>query len=922
MTRSWLLLAVVSVALASAIWLVPASIHIVSWPPAGPVRVALLAPLSRLWWVLGSTCVVMGSVAALARLRSGEDALGAFARAVAPLALLLVWVVPFLPWLPDRAPLLLALTGPLRWVIAAGAAAGTLASSGVLLGWSRSGPRARRPRWGIGWAPGLPGRATIFAISLALYLFFGFLSAAAIGPGADEPHYLIITHSLLVDHDLAIENNHTRGDYRAFFGGELRPDFLQRGRHEVIYSVHAPGLPALLLPAYAVAGYRGALAMICLIAALTALAVFDLAEAVGGRGAAWLTWLSVCATVPFLPHAWLIFPEMPGALIAAWAALWLWRPLPQRPATWRWRGLALAALPWLHTKFVVLLACLTAFLLVRLAARGERHDGLRWPRVKLAIALVSPIAVSVLLWLYSFYLMYGVFDPEAPYGGYTRLYVLNANIPRSLLGLLFDQKFGLLVYSPVYALAAAGCWLMLWRIELRWFATALALSAVALVISNARLYMWWGGSSAPARFLVPILPLLAPMIAVAIRDLRGVVGRAALAACLFVSLAVAFAGVAVPGRLLLFSEPHGSSRLVETVQNGSPLASALPTFTDENWRAPIALLLPWAVAGFVSLIVVRMLGRRLVPVATFWTATLGVATFGAAGSLAAGRTGASDRAGIIARGQLSLMAAYDGSRLWGFDYSSLTRLNQQQLIGVSAFLVPREPNAPVQDPHQLQGPFELPPGRYESRVWFDGGRARTGEAFLTSRNQLVLSRTRGPLTNPAVMSLDLPVPAVLWVGLSTEEAARAVRRIDIVPQYLVPRSERPAMDIHAMELIVNPPGAYIVYADANTYPEGGIFWTRDTHRGDVFVAPAGAVTLLLTLYQGPVSGPVSLNVGGQHLEVNLSREETRQIEVPVPGGMTLVPVSVQSSGMFRPADVDPRSGDVRWLGCQVRIDLR
>jgi hypothetical protein len=435
--------------------------------------------------------------------------------------------------------------------------------------------------------------------------------------------------------------------------------------------------------------------------------------------------------------------------------------------------------------------------------------------------------------------------------------------------------------------------------------------------------MWWGGSSAPARFLVPILPLLAPMIAVAIRDLRGVIGRAALAAGLLVSLAIAFTGVAEPRRQLLFSDPHGYSNLVETVQAGSPLASALPTFTDENWRAPILLLLPWAVAGLVSLIVVRMLGRRRpVPLATFWTATLGVVTFDLVGSLVAGRTAAPDRAAIIARGQLSLMDAFDGTRLSGFDYSSLTRLNRLQLLGISTLGVSRQPNDPVQDPHRLEGPFELPPGRYESHVWLEGGRTRDGEAFLTLRNQLVLARTRGPLTNPAVMSLDLPVPAALWVGLSTEEVARAVRRVEIVPQFIVPRSERPIIDVHAMEPIASHPGAYIVYADANTYPEGGIFWTRDTHEGDVFVAPAGAATLLLTLYQGPVAGPVSLHVGGQRLDVNLSRDETRQIEVPAPGGMTLVPVRVQAPGTFRPADVDPKSDDMRWLGCQVRIDLR
>jgi hypothetical protein len=44
------------------------------------------------------------------------------------------------------------------------------------------------------------------------------------------------------------------------------------------------------------------------------------------------------------------------------------------------------------------------------------------------------------------------------------------------------------------------------------------LAMVALfVAASARMYMWWGGSGAPARFLVPILPLAAPMIAVAFR---------------------------------------------------------------------------------------------------------------------------------------------------------------------------------------------------------------------------------------------------------------------------------------------------------------------------------------------------------------------------------------------------------------------
>src|SRR5690606_33264937 len=74
-------------------------------------------------------------------------------------------------------------------------------------------------------------------------------------PGGDEPHYLVITQSLLKDGDLRIENNHRQRDYRSYFGGELPPDFRVRGRDKLIDSIHAPGVSALVAPAFAIGGY-------------------------------------------------------------------------------------------------------------------------------------------------------------------------------------------------------------------------------------------------------------------------------------------------------------------------------------------------------------------------------------------------------------------------------------------------------------------------------------------------------------------------------------------------------------------------------------------------------------------------------------------------------------------------------------------
>ena len=81
---------------------------------------------------------------------------------------------------------------------------------------------------------------------------------------------------------MKIENNHRRADYGAFFNGELPPDYLRRGKNGAIYSIHAPGLPILLLPAYAIGGVRAAIVMMCLFGALAAVAVFDVAALLGG----------------------------------------------------------------------------------------------------------------------------------------------------------------------------------------------------------------------------------------------------------------------------------------------------------------------------------------------------------------------------------------------------------------------------------------------------------------------------------------------------------------------------------------------------------------------------------------------------------------------------------------------------------------
>ena len=647
------LLSVLSATLATALaaWLVPASIDIVSWTPAGPGRVAVFAPLYVLWIALG------GAIAAAIILRIGRVR----PDVVVPASLLWLWTLPFLPRLAEQWPLLLVLATPARWLIA-GAAAAIMAV--------RAAPSGQATRWR------LPGRSTAFAIALALYIFCGFRSLDTIGLTGDEPHYLVIAQSLLADHDLQIANTLTRGDYHAFFTDTLRPDYLQRGVNGAIYSIHAPGLAALVLPGYAAAGARGALVIVCLLAALASLAIFDTARTIGGPAAAWITWASVCLTVPFIPHAWSLYPEAAALAIVAWAIKWTVdglasTPRLARPAVaWCVRGVVVAVLPWLHTKFSVLLAALTVWALADL--RGRR---------RLSLAFLAPIAVSLAAWFAFFYVIYGRFDPLAPYGAYPNQFVALGNVPRSVLGLLFDQKFGLLLYAPVYAAAALGAWFAL--ADSRWRPLALgSLATIALFVgASARFYMWWGGSSAPARFLVPLTPVAAPLIAIALaQPPRG--WRALTAALGVMSVTIALTTMLGTDRRLLFSDPHGHSRLVDAFEASVPLDALMPTFTEEDWRTSLR---EWPA---------RI--RGAIPVEA--------------------------RREAVLRGEVAFVDAFDPRWRRAFDYATLSRLSPQAWLDRAHIEVDRG---------DFTVPLALPPGQYELRASVDESPFASKAAFRT-----------------------------------------------------------------------------------------------------------------------------------------------------------------------------------------------
>ncbi len=412
-------------------------------------------------------------------------------------------------------------------------------------------------------------------------LVLGAWSARPHLPGGDEPHYLAITQSLIRDGDLRVENNHHDPDFVAAFGN-LRPDFVKRGRDGEIYSIHAPGLAVLVAPAFALAGYRGAQATVIVVTAWASALVWLIGWRVTrSTGAAWFAWAAITGSVTFLLQGFMVFPDAPAAFVVA-ASVWLIVRLADAEdgvsaSALTAVSVALAALPWFHTRFSVLAAGLG--LVIGWLVLADRSRPMPERLRRLAVFGVIP-ALSAVAWFGYFQVIYGTPNPAVPYGdtsGPDGTHLSYA--PGGLTGLLLDQQFGLFVYAPVLGLALAG----LARLSKdRVGRAALAVAGVAglyLVIA-ATYWMWWAGVPAtPARLVTATLPVLAVPLARCWKERQQ--RRAAFVIALGVTLALALIVIGVDRAALAWNVRDGEARWLEWFGPVVNLRRGWPSFF---WR--------------------------------------------------------------------------------------------------------------------------------------------------------------------------------------------------------------------------------------------------------------------------------------------------------------------------------------------------
>lgn len=514
---------------------------------------------------------------------------------------------------------------------------------------------------------------------LVLALFTPHVAEWLNPPTGDEPFYLMTATSLIKDSDLNESNNYVDYQFWEFaptceemakphwgdvgpkalnsvpgvFAPGLRggcpntpegfeylpPHFSKDTLRPGSYTKHGIGLSVLIAPVYALGGRVLVMLFINFLAALIGLNCWLLAwEMTGRRGVAWWTWGAMLFISPLLPFAFLIFPAIPAALmvIYSWRRL---RLVAQARLVAQEKGeeavemngmgralligACLGALPWLHSVFLSISIPLFLYFLFGGRMRNWREILPGWSPLPVAMLLLPIIWLGGLFLAFYIYLYGSPLPNTQDHAGFAPLsYLWNGT-----LGLLFDQKYGLLIYAPAYLLAFTGLVLLGWRMsdhartrsrrsDLIWLGVAMLPNYLVMSDYN----QWWGEWGPPARYLVPLVPLLAAPLAITLAESRTLFTRIFFGLALLWSAVISVAWMYNPHLMFHWQDNNPAKMLTWLEDNielfkGVNLAGWFPSYVtslaangpEPNYPAIVSWI---GAALFIGIMVVFLTLRQ------------------------------------------------------------------------------------------------------------------------------------------------------------------------------------------------------------------------------------------------------------------------------------------------------------------------
>ena len=362
---------------------------------------------------------------------------------------------------------------------------------------------------------------TLLLVLICSILFFttSFVFVQIAPPRGDEPHYLIISQTLLKYHSLDVMQDYKNGDYRLFYPIVIAPH-VSRNASGQLLPLHSIGGPILWLIPFALFGRLGAVLFISLVSVLIILNIYKFLLTMGIRQSyAFLVSLAFAIASPLYIYSHLLFIEPIGALLC----IYVFRKAFQENLTISdlvISSVCLGILPWVHIRFALLEMILFFALLYKIYEQNKLKN------FKYYIYYLLPVTILfVLLEVYS-YKVWGTLNPaineindagkpDKPF----------AVLPFSgILGVFFDQEYGLLVNFPLFIFLFVGVVLTLKKKFLAYNLLILTLSIPYILIFTS-FRSWSGGWCPPARFILVLLPLYSFYLAYALQQINNILSN-------------------------------------------------------------------------------------------------------------------------------------------------------------------------------------------------------------------------------------------------------------------------------------------------------------------------------------------------------------------------------------------------------------
>lgn len=332
----------------------------------------------------------------------------------------------------------------------------------------------------------------IFLISFTIYIAFNLKDHFWIGDfkalRGDESDYLIVTKSIVQDHDLELENNYMNP----------RPEITKanwtwhavQGVGGHLYSAHGIGLPIMISPFYFLGGIFGTKIFVSLITSVINVLIFLILISLNKNWfSAVLCSLIIGFASPILTLSTHLSSDVPMALFTCIVFYLILRDSMNSQSLFL-MGILMGFSPFLKSAYAIF----GVVVLLYVITYAYRHKCLK----DSTYFLIPYLALTILYGYYQYHAFGSFFTTPQPYS--------YGDLVAGSLGLLFDRRFGLLVYSPIIYFSIFGVDRLLKekRRELV-FGVCYFASLYILVSSYSS---WWGGWTQPARLIVPVIPLL------------------------------------------------------------------------------------------------------------------------------------------------------------------------------------------------------------------------------------------------------------------------------------------------------------------------------------------------------------------------------------------------------------------------------